>query len=98
MQQHIQIFNPSDMTPCGLVNICNIEEVWLNDFSNSVAIRYRSPNGTLVEHEEFFDSNRTARLRYSTIRNDILESSHDSFDILFRKSLMDKAKEKEACK
>ena len=96
MQQHIQIFNDSNMTPCGLVNICNIEEVWLNDYSNSVAIRYRSPNGTLMEHEEYFDCNRTARLRYSSIKADILESTHNDLEILFRKSIMDKAKEMEA--
>ena len=98
MQQHIQIFRNSDLTPCGLINVCNIEEVWLNDYSNSVAIRYRSPNGNLVEHEEHFDCNRTARLRYSSIRDDILENHHDSFEILFRKSIMDRSKETEARK
>jgi len=98
MQQHIQVFNPGGITPCGLINICNIEEIWLNEFTNSVAIRYRSANGNLVDHEEYFDCLRTAQLRYSTIKHDVLDNPHDSFDLTFKKSLKNKKKEMEACK
>lgn len=93
MQQHIQVFNPDGITPCGLVNICNIEEVWLNEGTNSVAIRYRSANGNLVDHEEYFDCLRTARFRYATIRDDVLDNPHAGFELKFRKSL--KAKKEE---
>lgn len=98
MQQHIQVFNPDGITPCGLVNICNIEEVWLNECTDSVAIRYRSPNGNLVEHEEYFDCLRTARLRYETIMNDVLDNPHANFESTFRKSLKARKEEMEACK
>ena len=98
MQQHIQVFNPDGITPCGLVNICNIEEVWLNEGTDSVVIRYRSPNGNLVDHEEFFDCLRTARLRYATIKNDMLGNPHARFELTFRKSLKARKEETEACR
>ena len=98
MQQHIQVFNPDGITPCGLVNICNIEEVWLNAGTDSVAIRYRSPNGDLVDHEEYFDCLRTAQLRYATIKNDLLDNPNASFELTFGKSLKARKEEMEACK
>lgn len=98
MQQHIQIFNPDGLIPCGLVKICNIEEVWLNESSNSVAIRYRAPSGRLIDHEEYFDCNRLAKLRYSLIKHDILDNPHDSFEVGFRKSLKAKWAEMEVAK
>ena len=95
MQQHIQIYDPDGFTPCGLVNICNIEEVWLNICSWSVAIRYRSPNGRLIEHEEYYDSLKTARLRYSTIRDDMLDNPHHGFEVRLFESLKNRKKEME---
>ncbi len=96
MQQFIQLFSPDAIPSCGLVNICNIEEIWLNEWTNSVSIRYRSPNGRLVEHDECFDNLRVAKLRYSTIKDDVLDNPHHRFSLEFIKSLKAKKEEMEA--
>ena len=95
MQQHIQIYGDACI-PVGMVNICNIEEIWLNEACCSVAIRYRSPNGNLIDHEEYYDAIRTARLRYSQIKQDILDHTHDNSELEFRKSLKERRKQMEA--
>ena len=69
MKQHIPVYNVGDALPVdGLINVCNIEEVWLNDYSNSVAIRYRSPNGKLIDHEEYYDCLDVAKRRFYRIK------------------------------
>ena len=95
MQQHIQIYRDS-RTPVGLINICNIEEIWLNEACCSVTIRYRSPNGNLIDHEEYYDALRVARMRYTEIKQDILDNKHACSEITFRSSMKERKKQMEA--
>ena len=95
MQQHIQIFGDACI-PEGLINICNIEEILLNEALSSVSIRYKSPNGNLIDHEEYYDGLRMARLRYNQIKQDILENTHAGSEISFRASLKERRKQMEA--
>ena len=66
MKAYISVYDVG-LSPVGLINTCCIEEVWLNPCSNSVAIRYRSPNGRIVDHEEYYDTEKYARFRFSII-------------------------------
>ena len=66
MQQHILVYE-RPFCLFGIINICNIEEVWLNELNDSVTIRYMSPNGNLVDHEEVYDDIKFARMRFAYI-------------------------------
>ena len=72
MKVHLEVFNVYPNAK-GLINVNNIEEVWLDEHRNCVSIRYISPNGNLIDHEERFQDLRSAQYRYSAIQNTLLD-------------------------
>jgi len=90
MKQHIPVYNVGNLKTDGMINVCNIEEVWLNEESDSVAIRYRSPNGQFIDHEEYYDCTRMARRRFYDIAAD-LDCGNALSKIQFKKSMKERS-------
>lgn len=87
MKQHIPVYTVgSAISTDGLINVCNIEEVWLNEETHSVAIRYRSPHGQIIDHEEYYDCLTMAKRRFYSIADD-LDCRDATKDIQFHESM-----------
>ena len=70
----------------GIIRSDSIVEVWKNNGTQSVTIRYRAPSdGHIVEHDEYFDSCFDTARRFSEIAQHIIENYKDFHDIKLEK-------------